>query len=61
MLAKSRKAWVVLVAAVGVIVMNVAGRVDGAQALEAIQWIVAAWLGAQAAEDAAAKLGGKTS
>ncbi len=55
-LAQSRKAWVVLAAVVGVIVMNVTGRVPGERALDFIKWIVMTWLGAQAAEDAAGKL-----
>lgn len=55
-LARSRKAWVLLVALVGVVVMNALGRVDGAQALSAIKWLVSAWLGAVALEDAALKL-----
>lgn len=58
-LLKSSKAWVVLLAVVGVIVMNVTGRIDGARALEFIQWIVGIFLGTVAAEDVAAKLRSK--
>jgi hypothetical protein len=54
-LATSRKAWVLLVAVVGAVVMNVAGRIDGEKALEFIKWIVMTWLGAQAYEDAHVK------
>jgi hypothetical protein len=55
-LAKSRKAWVLLIAIVGVIAMNVAGRIDGTQAIDFIKWLVSAWFGAVALEDAALKL-----
>jgi hypothetical protein len=53
----SRKAWVLLLAIIGVVVMNVVGRIDHKDALDFIKWIVMAWLGAVAAEDAAAKHG----
>jgi hypothetical protein len=54
-LASSRKAWVLLAAVVGAVVMNVAGRIDGDKALEFIKWLVMTWLGAQAYEDAHVK------
>jgi len=56
-LASSRKAWVVLVAILGIIAMELAGKVAASDALEAIKWLVSAWLGAQAAEDAASRWG----
>ena len=55
-LVRSRKAWVLLLAIVGVVAMNLAGRVAGVEALGFIKWIVAAWLGAVALEDSAAKI-----
>jgi len=54
----SSKAWVVLAAIVGIVVMNVTGRIEGTQALEAITWVVAVWLGAVAIEDGAHKMQG---
>ena len=53
----SSKAIVVLVAILGVILMEVLGRIDGTHALDTIKWLVAALIGATAAEDAASKLG----
>lgn len=55
-LAVSRKAWVLLIAIVGVVAMNIAGRVNGEDALSFIKWMVVAWFGAVAAEDAAKKM-----
>jgi hypothetical protein len=55
-LVRSRKAWVLLLAVVGVVAMNLAGRIDGAQALDFVKWLVSAWFGAVALEDAAHKL-----
>lgn len=52
----SRKAWVLILCVVGVVVMNLTGRIDGAAALDFIQWVVSAWLGAVALEDGASKL-----
>lgn len=46
------------VVCVGIIVMNVLGRVDGPQALEAILLVVGLALGATAVEDAAKKIRG---
>lgn len=52
----SSKAIVAGLAVIGVIVMNVTGRIDGAKALEFITWVILAYFGAHAAEDAAEKL-----
>jgi hypothetical protein len=57
-LASSSKAIVVAVAVAGVILMNVTGRIDGKNALDFIMWIVAAFIGATALEDAAEKRAG---
>lgn len=54
----SSKAIVAGVAVVGVIVMNVTGRIDSAKALEFITWVVMAYFGANALEDAAEKRAG---
>lgn len=59
-LLQSRKAWVVLLAVVGVVVMELVGKIGPRDALDAIKWLVSAWLGAQAAEDAASRWGGPT-
>jgi len=59
-LVQSRKAWVLLLAIAGVVVMNVAGRVSGEEALSFIKWLTAAWFGAVAVEDAAKKMSGGT-
>lgn len=56
-LTSSRKAWVVFVAIVAIVAMELAGKVTSSEALEAIKWLVSAWLGAQAAEDAASRWG----
>lgn len=56
-LVTSRKAWVLLLAVIGVVVMNVAGRVTGEQTIDVIKWLVSAWFGAVALEDAAEKHG----
>lgn len=53
----SRKAWVVLLAVVGVVVMELMGKISAKDALDALKWLVSAWLGAQAVEDAAEKHG----
>ncbi len=55
----SSKAWVVLAAIIGIIVMNVYGQIEGPRALEAITWMVGIWLGAVAVEDGASNLGGR--
>lgn len=54
----SSKAIVAGLAVAGVIVMNVTGRVDSAKALEFITWVVMAYFGANALEDAAEKRSG---
>jgi hypothetical protein len=56
----SSKYLLVGIACVGIIVMNVMGRVDGPTALNAILWMVGLVLGATAVEDAAKKVRGNT-
>lgn len=52
----SSKAIIAGLAVIGVIVMNVTGRIESAKALEFITWVLLAYFGAHAAEDAAEKL-----
>lgn len=55
LLVQSRKAWVVLLAIIGAVLLAALGRISAAESLEFVKWIVVAWLGAIAAEDAAEK------
>jgi len=54
-LISSRKAIVVMMVVVGVVVLAGLGRVQQEQAMEFLKWIVVAWLGAQAYEDGSVK------
>jgi hypothetical protein len=55
-LTNSSAAIVLGLAVIGVIVMNVAGRVDGPTALDFIKWLVTFFFAKIAVEDAAAKI-----
>ena len=55
-LVTSRKAWVLLLAIVGVVAMNLAGKVTGSETLDFVKWLVGTWLAAVAAEDVAKKM-----
>lgn len=61
LLAKSRKAWVLLACVAGAVVMNLMGKIDGGQALDFLWKVVTAWMATVAAEDAATKMGAATS
>ncbi len=54
------KALVVLVAIIGVIVMNILGRIEGKEALDFIKWLVVTLVGALALEKAAGKTAAAT-
>ena len=60
-LVSSRKALVVVLVVVGVVVLAAVGRVQQEQAMEFLKWIVVAWLGAQAYEDGSVKAAALTS
>lgn len=53
--AGSRKALVLSVAIIGVVALNIAGKIEVQAALDFIWKIVGIWMGAVAVEDAAAK------
>lgn len=55
LLVQSRKAWVVLFAIIGAIALAAMNRISAEASLEFVKWVVVAWLGAIAAEDAAEK------
>lgn len=52
----SRKAWVLLLAVVGVAALNITGKVTGPEALDFVKWLVGTWFAAVAAEDVAKKM-----
>jgi len=52
----SRKFVIALVAVLIIVVLAVAGRIAGDQALDFIKWVVGAWIAGQAATDVASKL-----
>ena len=54
-LISSRKGIIVIATIVSVVVLAALGRLEQESTLEFLKWIVAAWLGAQAYEDAAIK------
>lgn len=54
------KSIVMVVAVIGAIVMNVAGRIEGDKALEFVKWVVIAWVGAEAYESGKVKAAEKT-
>lgn len=54
-LVTSRKAWILLVCAAGVIALTVAGKATTSEALDFLKWLVAAWFGAVAYEDRSRK------
>lgn len=56
-LATSSTALLGILAIIGVIVMNVTGRVDSERALDFVKWIVVAYFTKVAVEDGAEKLG----
>ena len=55
-LIQSSKAWVVCTAIVGVMVAEYLGKIPMTQAIDTVKWLVAAFVGATALEDAAAKV-----
>lgn len=57
----SRKAIVLVVAIIGVVILNILGKLDIQGALDFIKWIVGVWMASVAAEDAATKLAKKDS
>lgn len=50
-LAQSRKAWIFLLAVIGAVAMNLAGRIDSEKALDFVKWVVGFWMASQAWED----------
>lgn len=57
-LVNSRKAWIFLLAVVGAIAMNLAGRIDGEKAIDFVKWVVGFWMASQAWEDGKKHEGG---
>jgi hypothetical protein len=53
---RSSAAIVLMLAVVGVVVMNVVGRIDGPDALDFIKWLVMAFFAKVAIEDGASKI-----
>lgn len=52
----SRKAWVLLLSIVSVTILTLVGKLTADQALNFVKWVISAWLGAVALEDAADKV-----
>lgn len=51
-LTSSKKAFIMALAIVAVVVLSSLGRVPGTEALDFVKWVVVAWLGAQAYQEA---------
>lgn len=51
-LLNSRKAWIAVLSIVAVVALAALGKVDGAGALDFVKWLVSAWIGSVALEDA---------
>lgn len=51
----SRKAWIAMLSIVAVVALAALGKIDGAGALDFVKWLVSAWIGSVALEDAGAK------